>query len=331
MTTTATAPATAESTPAATTTTVPPHERADFDPMKFAQEADARTAEPQAQPTETHRKPDTTPPGEQGKPDAGKEDTKTAKRDDATPGEQGAETAYTKAQKERARQESLLKGFQKEKEAFQQEKQALAAKIAGYERELQQLRQAPTEPAKDQHGITADTYEQLARKYREEGNDDMAREALNRAERLRRQQPAAKTSAQAPQDEAWKTPEFQQAWSRTTDEILKEQPELADPKHPLVAATNTLVTDPTWGAFFRARPDGLRAAVEVAKLMQKSAQAEALQKSFDTANAEIARLNKLTQPRGGNPAPAGGSGAKAPSEMTLDDVMAAARAADESG
>lgn len=326
------APATTEGA-VATTTTLAPHELPDFDPMKAALDADGESSTPATPPpADTKPNPETAKPGEQGTPDGKAKDPKQdpTASDTAKPGEQGTDSAFTKAQKERARQENLLKNFEREKEAFRQEKQSMAATIEGMKRELQQLKQRHAGPPKDEHGIDADTYEELAAKYREQGDDKMARAALERADRLRRQAPAATPDAH-PQAEAWQTPEFQAEWSRIEGEIVKARPELADPQHPFFKATDSLLKDPTWGAFFRARPDGLRAAVEVAGLLQERARADALKTQLDQAQAEVARLNKLTQPRGGNPAAASSSERKAVGEMNLDDVMEAARAADQGG
>lgn len=291
-----------------------------FDIMKFAADVDAGKT-PAAAP-ETTAKPDAKPTAETNgataETDAGKKGKETA-----TPSEKGAaepkpESAYTKAQKERARQENLLKNFQQEKEAFRQERAAFQAELEGLRREVKALKAAPAGPAKDENGFSADQWDQVAKKYASEGNDEMAEAARQRADKLRRQAPVAETStAPADPEKAWQTPEFQKKWAETTDAILKEEPALADPANPLVGAVNNLVNDKTWGAFFRARPDGLRAAVEVAKLTQRAAQSEALQKELETTKKELERLTKLTQPRGSLPA------APVPGKKSLADMSPA--------
>ena len=113
--------------------------------------------------------------------------------------------------------------------------------------------------------------------------------------------------------------------SRRPPAIVKAEPELGDPQNPVFQAVAQLVNQSPYARFFRAHPDGIRAAVEVAKLQTSAARLPALQKELDTARQEIARLNKLTQPVGGPPAgPAPGK--KPLAEMTMDEADAYLRA-----
>lgn len=308
----------------------------DFDMMKFAASLDAGETHEASTAKATGSKPaaDTKPiadkSGATADTAAGKKGTQEAPKENAKPGEKGAEpkpeSDYTKAQKEQARQQNLLKNFQQEKEQFRQERDAHMAELKGLREQVSKLTRTAAGPAKDGNGITAEQYDRAAKSYAEKGEDDMAALARERAEALRRQTPAAETST-APAsnpDEAWKAPEFQKKWDATTNEILAAEPALADPKNPVFAAVNNLVNDKTWGAFFRARPDGIRAAVEVAKLLQTSARADALQKELETTKGEIERLTKLTQPRGSRPA-APLQGEKTLSEMTEAEADAHVR------
>jgi len=208
-------------------------------------------------------------------------------------------TPFEKAKRERARQESLLKNFEVEKAQVRAE----AERIKGHHTELEQLRREvqtlrqPPKPAADAAGISAETYDQLAENYANDGNPEMAKLARERAGTLR-QQAARAPQAAAPVD-TWQTPDFQREWERNVQEITTADPTLNDPKNPVFQSVNTLVNHPQWSPFFRANPAGIKAAVEVARLMASAANVPALQKQIEGHKAEIARLNQLNQPRGG--------------------------------
>ncbi|PAW75163.1 MAG: hypothetical protein B9S38_02435 [Verrucomicrobiia bacterium Tous-C4TDCM] len=290
----------------------------DLDLMAIAAEADRALGAPETAPAKEDAQP-----GEQGKKTEAKpQDTDPSKT--ATPGEQGADekpqSAFSKAQKEKERQDRSWKALDQEKAAFREVKTRYEQELETLRREVQQLKAGP---AKDEHGVDAATYDQIAKKYHEEGNDEMANLARERAEKLRRQTPAA--TERAPSDIS--SPEFQAGWQKTTQQLIAEDRELGNPENPVVKAANSLLQDKTWGAFLTARPDGLRAAVEVGRLLQKSARVDALQKELDTAKAEVGRLTKLTQPRGGHPTQQR-PGASTDGDVSDDELMAIARAAD---
>ena len=319
--------------PATTTTEVAPQNLpADFDISKWAAEVDAAPEAPDATPTAT---PATTPSttGEAPKADAPKpDDDKTAtpptKPEDAKAGEQakgGEETAYAKAQKEAERRDRSWKALEQEKQEVRQQKMATEAELQGLRREVAQLR-ARTNPAKDEHGVSADQYDRLAKDYDEKGDDHMAELARERAEKLRRQAPAAVAV-----DEAWRTPEFQAEFQKQAQALIAEDASLADSANPIVKAANSLLADATWAPFFRARPDGIRAAVEVGRLLQRASAAEALKGELTKAQAEVQRLTKLTQPQGSHPS-APPRGAKRIEDMQDEEaraeIMRVAAAAD---
>jgi hypothetical protein len=275
-----------------TTTQVNPQDLpADFDISKWAREQDEAPETPSAAPVPTPS-PEPAKPAEAAKPEP------TPKPEDAKAGEQAAgkeESAFAKAQKGADRRDKSWKALEAEKQEFRQQKAATEAELAGLRREVAQLR-IRANPAKDDHGVTADQYDRLAKRYDEEGNDDMAAAARERAEKLRRQAPAAMTG-----DGAWETPEFQKAWAEHTAELVKADATLADGANPVVKAANTLLSDQTWAPFFRARPDGIKAAVEVARLLQRAGESEAIKQKLTAAEAEVQRLSKLTQPQGSPP------------------------------
>lgn len=323
-----------DSAPAASTT--------DADILAMAQAADAGLPIPASSPASEQPTPSPTAASVENAPtqqdpnaEPKPEDKAKEKPADPKP-EAKAETPYAKAQKERERQQSLLKKFDEEKAAFRREQQAYAQEVEQMRRELAQLKTAgkpaPSGPARDADGITAEAYEQLSKDYEEEGNSRMAEAAREKAKALRAAPPAMQAGAQpATATEAWRTPEFNQKWQAEAAAIVQAEPELGRPENPVFQRVNQLVNDPQYGRLFRADPTGIRAAVQVAKLEQAAAAAEPLRKERDAAQAEVKRLTALLSPRGSHPA------APAPGQKSLDSmteiereayVYAAAAAAD---
>lgn len=320
-------------------------EPSDADILRAAQAADKAADHDTQEPTAGQ--PEQKPEGKSAQPDEpaaqGKKPDEPAKDPNAKPEptkpeEKPAQTDFAKKQAELARRDKSWRALDEEKQKFRAEEGALRGELENLKRELAQLKQRPAQnagPAKDEHGNTADDYRALARRYRTEGRDDLAEAAFDRAEKLAKQ-PAAPEAPQHPPGslEAFNAPEFQQEWQKHVQAVIQSDPELAKPDNPVVLATNRLLTDPTFGRFFRTHPDGIRAAVEVAKLAREAQQGQQAQNELKTAREELkrltaekARLDGLLQPRSGQPTgpvPAARSGA----EVSDADMLAAAAAAD---
>lgn len=257
---------------------------------------------------------------------------------DAKPDDKAAkpESAFTKAQKDADRRDKSWKALDAEKTEFRAEKTRLETEMQSLRREIAELKKQPAAPAgpvKDAHGHTAETYDELAKHYADEGRDDMAKLATAKAAELRQKAATAPQQQAAPaqQGEPWKSPEFQARWDEEVAALIKADATLADPKNPITQAANALVNNSPWAPLLRARPDGIRAAVEVAKLQQAAATVEPLRKELETTKAEVARLTKLVQPGGslpGGPTPEAKKITDMSSAEAEQAVIAAARAAD---
>jgi hypothetical protein len=350
------APATAAE-PTGPATMTPDQMVTDTEMMRLAAEADAAmdAAPSGATPKPAAEQPKTASadakPGAPAAADKPAPENKDAKPGEPalnkTEAEKKAQSDYAKKQGELERRDRSWRALDEEKQKFRAEEQTLRGEVQQLRAELATLKQKPAQPAatggetaKDQHGMTAADYQRLARQYRAEGRDDMAEMALDRADELRRQpaaaaQPAATAPAQAPGSvEAFNAPEFQQEWRGHIAQLVKEDPALADAANPLVRATNALVQDGTFGRFFRSAPDGIRAAVEVAKLMRTAEEGRAAKEELNTARAELKklraekeRLDALTQPQSGRP-----TGPATPprtgAEVSDAEMLAIAAAAD---
>jgi len=315
----------------------------DIDIMALAAAADAETAT-----TTEHAAPANAPQDQNGMPpEAGKDatqpDAPKAPSTAAKPGETSAapkatppkkETQFEKAKGEAERRDRSWKALEQEKAEVRAEKAEQQALLQQLRREVEQLRTAqPTGPAKDEHGATAEDYAALAKRYAAEGNDELAEAARARAQKLN--QPAARS---ADQSATFDSPEFQRKWREETQQLIAKDPELANPESPVVKAANSIIADPKYGRFFKSHPDGITAAVEVARLLRSNAQAQETTQQLTTtradltkAQAEITRLNSLLHPRGSHPAGQPGGALKI-EDMNAAEAQAAimemARAAD---
>jgi hypothetical protein len=251
------------------------------------------------------------------------------------PGEK-PESAYDKAKKDAERKDRTWKQVQAEKEQVRQEaerlkqQQAEIARIRTEHEELKKRLAAPVAPAKDEHGLEAQDDHRLAKRYEEQGDDAMAKLARGKAAALEAKAPPAAAAPSAPQAEAFTTPEFQAKWRAETAALVQAEPDLARADNPVVQTANALLQDKNWSAFFLSRPDGIRAAVEVAKLQHAAARAATLEKEVATHKAEVARLTKLVSPRGSHPGLAAPAD-KRPEDLSEAELYALAAQADAAG
>ena len=315
--------------PAETTSTTTEPE---IDVMAIAMAADAEPATRAAPAPEADDSATPAAPEKSGTPPAVGTEAKAPAAPAKAPGK---ETAFTKAKGEAERRDRSWKALEEEKATVRADKARAEAEAATLRRELETIRKAqPTGPSKDEHGATAEDYRALAKRYRAEGNDDLAEAAQARAEKLAT--PASRPAAASAT--TFDSPEFQAQWKDHTAQLIAQDPALADPENAVVKAANTILKDPTYGRFFKSHPDGITAAVEVARLLQANAAGQqtrqeltTTQAELKTAKAEVTRLNALLQPRGSHPAGQPGAGQKIEDMNPADAaaaVMAMARAAD---
>jgi DNA repair exonuclease SbcCD ATPase subunit len=250
---------------------------------------------------------------------------------DDKPATDKPETPFTKAQKDKERLGRSWKDLETEKTQFKQEKATLTQELENLRREVTELKSKPaapasSEPMKDEHGHTAATYEAVAKKAAAENDTEIAALARQKASALKQKQQQAQppAAASATAGETWKTPEFQQQWAANAAAIVQAEPALGDPENPVFKSVQHLVNQSPFASLLKSRPDGIRAAVEVAKLQIQAAEATKLREQLTAKDAEIARLNKLTAPLGAPP----GGGPTAPKrieEMSADEAEAHVR------
>ena len=225
--------------------------------------------------------------------------------DDAKPDEEAPKerTPYQEAvdrkQKDAARLDRSWKRLHEEKEELRRQREELARRP-----------EAPGS-AKD----PGKTYEDLARDYRNKGDHKMAELALEKAEEAREK---AREADSVPNPDAhWDKPAFQRGWAEARDTLIRQDPTLADPANPVVRIANDLVNDREMGPIARSHPNGLKAAVGIARLM---IEANAHRLQVQKLREEVKRLSSLTSVEGGN-------GWNASSRKSPDDMSDAEREA----
>jgi hypothetical protein len=202
------------------------------------------------------------------------------KQDEEAPPERTPyQQAVDRKQKDEARLDRSWKKLHEEKEEIR--------------RQREQLARRPESPgsAKD----PGKTYEDLARDYRNKGDHKMAELALEKAEEARDK---VRQADDVPDPDAhWDTPAFQRGWSDVRDTLIRQDPTLADPANPVVKIANDLVNDKEMGPIARSHPNGLKAAVGIARLM---IEANSHRLQVQKLREEVKRLSSLTSVEGGN-------------------------------
>lgn len=241
------------------------------------QNGDASKTDPQPVPKEKEgTAPSATDPASA---DAGKEQ-KTDPKPEEKPN--AAKTPYQQAkEKEAAERQRLNKSWQElnaQKEALRRER-------------AESDKRKTAQPDNQASNKEAEVYDKLAKDYRAEGDENMAKMAEAKAKEIRAKAAPANQTPTATQP-AHETPEFQKEWLAHTQELVAARPELNDAKNPVVQQANALLGDERYRAFFQARPDGIKVAVEIADLMAAAAKAKQLETTLAERDKTIAELNR---------------------------------------
>lgn len=170
--------------------------------------------------------------------DSEQEDEEEEKSSDTTAAEQ-------KKAKDKERFERNWKGLNERSEALRRKEEELAKR----EKELNNgavIKRIKTvddvREAKDKDGFSVADYEYAAKKYEEEGEPEKAESLKKSAQQL-----FVKI--------------FSEEWSRNTNEMIDEHPELSDARKPLTKAVNQCLEQLP---FLKMVPDGIRYAVRIA-------------------------------------------------------------------
>ena len=202
------------------------------------------------------------------------------------PFEEKPKSKYTRAKKSQDRANKSWKEVNAAKEELKaeqaklaEERQQLEAKKADAFSEIQQRKEAAQ--------FTPDDYEQIAKEYREEGRDDLAELALQKA------QTARDTIQQQEVLNAQRT--VMEQWEANLSQQVKDNPELKDQDSELYQYTSELLDRKKILATY---PEGINDAVEAAKAFLKAKKADDLEAEVNRLKKENEELNGKLQLNG---------------------------------
>jgi hypothetical protein len=207
--------------------------------------------------------------------DSEQEDEEEEKSSDTT-------AEQKKKAKEKERFERNWKGLNERSEALKKKEEELAKR----EKELNNgavIKRIKTvddvREAKDKDGFSVADYEYAAKKYEEDGEPEKA-EALKKSA----QQLFVKI--------------FSEEWTRNTDELIEEHPELSDNRKPLTIAVNQCLEQLP---FLKMVPDGIRYAVRIALGDSSAAMLSELKSENRKLQKQLEKLNRRTRLVGSGP------------------------------
>lgn len=184
-------------------------------------------------------------------------------------------------------------------EDINREKAELARNRTELERQRQELEQRRAEllPEAQKAKTTADDYDRMASEWAAEGKDHLAKAAKERAALLRRSAQETEQQAQVAQ--------LRQQQMAVMREVVEANPDLKDTKSALHVEVEKLMRQrPVLASY----PDGIRDAVEVARLRLQAGTLEALRRESADLKKRLSEREKLLQPGTGAPSAASVAG-----------------------
>ena len=195
------------------------------------------------------------------------------------------EQPKSKWAKNEERKTSSWKHINAEKEEIKRQREELL-KVA----EELKGRQADLDDGKayrDEKGFTAEDYENAAKRLKEEGDDDLASDAKERAKEVR-------TEANKSQQEREVKKQYG-AFESKRQELMQRNPELQDANSDLTKAANAILKQhPSM-----TNPVGLESAVKIARLQMKAAGAEKSETQVKELTDKLNKLEKKMSVSGG--------------------------------
>jgi len=239
---------------------------------------------------------------------ATEEKSKEAKSSLTTqPSEDKSESASE--EKKPSRYQRSLSRLEKEWENVKEERARLKAEREAIEQAKAQREASQSGSETQKTGnrrFSADDYREAAKSYREEGRDDLAKLAEQKATEVETEE---QKESQARVQE-----QLKKAWDENLFKEVEANPELKDSGSKLYKAVSEMLQT---HAILRNYPNGINDAVGIAKVKLKAEAASDLEKKVAEYERELAQLRKATTPASGQPsAPAK---TKAFHELSLDE------------
>jgi len=236
---------------------------------------------------------------EASKDESVKQDSSLTTQSTEPKSDSASEKKPSRYEKAKSRLEKEWEDVRAEKARLQSEREAITK-----EREASSSGKE-TEKATNRR-FAADDYREAAKSYRDEGRDDLAKLA---------EQKATEIEVQDKEEFEKKTQgELKNAWDQNLLKEVEANPELKDSSTPLYKAVAEMLQN---HAILRNYPAGINDAVGIAKIKIKSESASDLEKKVAEYERELAQLRKATTPASGQPsAPAK---KKAFHQLSLDE------------
>ena len=200
---------------------------------------------------------------------------------DESKSESASEKKPTRYEKAKSRLEKEWETLRAEKAKLQAEREAAQASVG---KAASQEKQTPTRK------FSADDYREAAKSYRDEGRDDLAKLAENKAGEI-------EVEDRKEQEEKVKG-ELKNAWDKNLYEEVEANPDLKDSSTKLYKAVSEMLQN---HAILRNYPAGIKDAVGIAKIRLKAESASDLEKKVAKYESELAQLRKATTPASGQP------------------------------
>lgn len=222
---------------------------------------------------------------------APKEESKDAKSSLTT--ESSETKSESASEKKPSRYQRSLSRLEKEWDSLKQKEAILKARedaIAAKEANREAPQPSTEAPKTGSRKYSAEDYRYAAKSLREEGRDDLADLAENKAteaESEERKELEQKTQA-----------ELKSAWDKNLLDEVEANPDLRDSNSKLYKAVNEMLQN---HAILRNYPAGIKDAVGIAKIRLKADAASDLEKKVQEYEQELAQLRKATTPASGQP------------------------------
>ena len=202
--------------------------------------------------------------------------------------EEEDEPQKSKWAKNEARKSKSWKDINSQKEELKREREELEA-MKG------QLHERQTDmddgrAYRDDKGFTAEDYENAAIRLREEGDDDLAKDAELRAKEV------LEEGKKADNNRALK--EAQSQWEAVRDDLYKEMPELKDNNSELTQTANGILKEHP-DLMYLPNGQGLRHAVQVAKWKVAASKTDKSQAEVKELTDKLNKLEKKMSVGGG--------------------------------
>jgi len=215
--------------------------------------------------------------------------------------ESASEKKPTRYEKAKSRLEKEWEDVRAEKARIKAEREQIEAERA---RKTSETPQGETKSSSRK--FSAEDYREAAKSYRDEGRDDLAKLAEQKAGDIEvedRKEIEQKTQT-----------ELKSAWDKNLLDEVEANPELKDSTSTLYKAVSEMLQN---HAILRNYPAGIKDAVGIAKVKLQAESASDLSKKVAEYEKELSQLRKATTPASGQPK--GPAKTKAFHELTLDE------------